>query len=88
MVLITSLLELNNDPNAIRRIMSTIPVSVLRNNMIYVYKCYLKLYGKTYERESLKHIEADPRDPKLPSLYHEVIIETGFYMYFLICYYQ
>ena len=45
------------------------------------------MYGKTYTREAINHINADPKDPTLPAAYHELIIETGFYVYFMICYY-
>ena len=33
-------------------------------------------------------IDADPDDALLPAEYHELILETGFYIYFLISYYS
>lgn len=33
-------------------------------------------------------MDSDPNDPSLNKLYHEVILETGFYIYFLISYYS
>lgn len=42
-----------------------------------------------YSRDVLNHIYADPEDRSVvhPKGYHELIIETGFFIYFLICYY-
>ena len=85
MVLTTSLLELNTDDSAIRRIMRSLPVDVLKENMISVYKNYKKEYGDRYARDAVNHIYAEyPEETS----YHQLIIETGFYIYFLICYYS
>ena len=85
MVLTTSLLELNTDDSAIRRIMRSLPVDVLKENMISVYKNYKKEYGNRYARDAVNHIYAE--EPEETS-YHQLIIETGFYIYFLIVYYS
>lgn len=38
MVLVSSLLELNSDPNAIKRILRSLPINVLKKNLIVIYK--------------------------------------------------
>ena len=88
MVLVSSLLELNTDKFAIRRILRSLPISVLRKNLITIYKKHNKMYKKIgYNKESLGHLRADPNDPKIPVEYHEMILETGFLIYFLMNYY-
>lgn len=56
MVLVTSLLELNTDQNAIKRIMRSLPIEVLKTNLITVFKKQRKLYGDNYTCEALKHV--------------------------------
>lgn len=87
MVLVSSLVELNSDSHAIKRIMRSLPIEILKKNVVSIYKRYRKMYA-AYSQEAFKHIDAEPDDPDLPSEYHEVIIESGFYMYFLINYYS
>lgn len=88
MVLVSSLLELNTDKFAIRRILRSLPISVLRKNLITIYKKHNKMYKKIgYNKESLGHLRVDPNDPKIPVEYHEMILETGFLIYFLMNYY-
>lgn len=48
MVLITSLLELNSDSLAIKRIMRSLSIEILKKNMTSIYKRHKKLYGPTY----------------------------------------
>ena len=45
MVLVTSLLELNSDSLAIKRIMRSLPIEILKKNLKSIYKKYKKLYG-------------------------------------------
>ena len=57
MVLVSSLLELNSDPNAIKRILRSLPINVLKKNLIVIYKKHLKMYKKLgYNKESLGHV--------------------------------
>lgn len=60
MVLVTSLLELNSDDMAIKRIMRSLPIEVLKENLISVYKKYHKMYGDEYTSDCVGHIYADP----------------------------
>lgn len=77
--------------------MRSLPIECLKDNLKRIYKRYKKLYNGQYTNEALKHvkfgsfnfqIDADPDDPLLPTEYHELILETGFYIYFLISYYS
>lgn len=57
MVLVSSLLELNSDTSAIKRILRSLPINVLRNNLITIYKKHEKMYKKIgYNKESLGHV--------------------------------
>lgn len=56
MVLVSSLLELNSDHMAIKRIMRSLPIEVLKENLIGVYRKHRKMYGNAYTTESLKHV--------------------------------
>lgn len=88
MVLVSSLLELNSDSLAIKRIMRSLPIEILKDNLKIIYKRYKKLHEGAYINEALKHIDANPSDNSEKEEYHEVILETGFYIYFLISYYS
>lgn len=48
MVLVTSLLELNSDSLAVKRIMRSLPVEILKKNLTSIYKRYKNLYGLNY----------------------------------------
>lgn len=95
MVLVTSLLELNSDSLAIKRIMRSLPIEILKKNLTQIYKKHKKLYGPTYTQDALKHviyivliqIDEDPEGNTEKPEFHEAILETGFYIYFLILYY-
>lgn len=56
MVLVTSLLELNSDSLAIKRIMRSLPIEILKKNLTSIYKKHKKLYGPTYTQDALKHV--------------------------------
>jgi len=45
MVLVTSLLELNSDSLAIKRIMRSLPIECLKDNLKQIYKKYKKQYN-------------------------------------------
>ncbi|CAD8066638.1 unnamed protein product [Paramecium sonneborni] len=88
MVLVSSLLELNSDTNAIKRILRSLPINVLKKNLIIIYKKHQKMYKKLgYNKESLGHLEENPHVSTKPPEYHELILETGFLIYFLINHY-
>ena len=87
MVLVSSLIEENSESLAIKRIMRSLPIEILKQNIVSIYKNYQRMYP-IYSQEAFKHIDADPDDPDLEPDYHELILETGFYMYFLITYYS
>lgn len=57
MVLVSSLLELNSDNTAIKRILRSLPIHVLRNNLITIFKKHEKMYKKIgYNKDSLGHV--------------------------------
>lgn len=59
MIMVTSLLELNSDSTVIKRIMRSLPLSVLKKNLKEIYRRYTKLYGEKYNDEALKHADLD-----------------------------
>ena len=98
LVLVLSLLEMREikgKNSMIKRIMRTLPIKVLERHMLKVYKKFNKIYGEHYLMDSLNHINVDPRDPsesdkKLITAhkkYCETVIQNGFFMFSLICYY-
>jgi inositol 1,4,5-triphosphate receptor type 1/inositol 1,4,5-triphosphate receptor type 3 len=56
MILVTSLLELNTDNLVIKRIMRSLPLVVLKKNLILTFKKYKHMYGNTYSMDCLKHV--------------------------------
>lgn len=57
MVLVYSLLELNSDKLAIKRILRSLPINVLRKNLIFIYRKHEKMYKAIgYNKESLNHV--------------------------------
>ncbi|KRX06791.1 MIR motif [Pseudocohnilembus persalinus] len=62
MILVNSLLELNNNPIVVKRIMRSLPLEVLKTNLIEIYQRYRDLYGDSYKYECLKHADLD--DPE------------------------
>ncbi|EWS73528.1 inositol-triphosphate type 1 protein (macronuclear) [Tetrahymena thermophila SB210] len=89
MIVINSLLEFNHDSEVVKRIMRSLPLFTLKNNITAIFKRYKKIYQDQYVKQSLGHAQTDP--PKFNSKqqrkYYELITETGFYIYFLIsCY--
>lgn len=40
MILVTSLLELNSEPEVIKKIMRSLPLEVLKKNLVEIYKKY------------------------------------------------
>ena len=97
LVLILSLLEMRETigPEAIilQRIMRSLPVNVLEKNMCRVFKKFKKMYQMEYTIDSLEHINTDPLkiepkdQKKLPENYFELLLQNGFFLFFLIGYY-
>lgn len=48
MVLVSSLLELNSDSLAIKRIMRSLPIEILKKNLTSIYKRHKRMYGANY----------------------------------------
>jgi hypothetical protein len=96
LVLILSLIEMRelSDSNPIiKRIMRNLPMNLLQRHMVKCYKKYQLIYKDEYVMEVFNHVKDDPRDldpkdvAKLPERYFESIIQNGFYIFFLMCYY-
>ena len=56
MILVSSLLEVNNDSSVMKRLLRSLPLDILKSNLVSIYKKYKKLYGKDYTMEALKHV--------------------------------
>jgi len=86
MILLNSLLEMRSSDSVVSRIMRSLPLQVLKINLVKVYRKYKKTYGTTYSMDAFKHFEDDPRerDNTKPISHFELIVETGFLTYFLI----
>jgi hypothetical protein len=56
MVLINGLIECNSGDLVIKRIMRTLPLVTLKNNLSIIYKRYLKQYKDIYVLDSLGHV--------------------------------
>ena len=96
LVLVLSLLEMREikgKNSIIKRIMRNLPLSVLERHLAKIFKNVNIIYGNQYLMQSLCHLEVDPRDlePKELASYHKLyfqtIIQNGFLVFFLICYY-
>ncbi|KAL4492562.1 hypothetical protein ABPG72_007675 [Tetrahymena utriculariae] len=89
MILVTSLLEMNSEPQVIKRIMRSLPLEVLRKNLIQVYRKHKKLYQEQYIIQCFGHHEDEPpEDASEKQLeFYNYIIETGFFIFFLLSYY-
>lgn len=91
MILVMSLLEMKQDNTVVKRIFRQVPMNILKENMVQIYTRYKRMYGEKYQMVSLNHgwenpDELDPHERR-PTPYYECIIETGFYIYFLISHY-
>jgi len=84
LITLVSLLECNDKSTGIaNRIMRAIPLSVLTNNLVQVYKLYKKLYPNgEYDDDAFNHMNKE-YDPSRKE-YFEFIIENGFNIYILI----
>ena len=84
LITLVSLLEGNNSTlNLSARIMRAIPISVLTDNLIQVYKQYKRLYkNKGYTEAAFNHHQDDYKPDKKQAA--EFIIENGFNIYILI----
>lgn len=96
LVLILSLIEMRepNDSNPIiKRIIRNLPMQLLQRHLVKAFKKYEAIYRQEYVMEVFDHVKGDPREldqatlTKLPEHYFESIIQNGFYIFFLMCYY-
>ena len=57
MILVMSLVELKKENNVIKKIMRSLPLEVLKKNVITIYKRYKKMYPDgRYIHDCLKHV--------------------------------
>lgn len=91
MILIYSLLEMKKGDDFVKRIIRSLPLEILKRNLSEIYRRYKKKYKLTannlqLKKDSLKKFEEDPEDKhnKNSESDYELIIETGFYTFFLI----
>jgi len=84
LILVNSLLEMRTSDAVVKRIMRSLPFKILKNNIMQIFKRYRAMYGNKYIEECLGHAEGDPKEDKESPEYYELIIETGFYLFFLI----
>jgi hypothetical protein len=95
LVLVLSLMEMREikgKHSIIKRIMRNLPFNVLERHLAKVYKSVNTVYGDRYLMESFHHMEDNPLDTseapvKVHRKYYETIIQNGFNVFILICYY-
>lgn len=72
----------------VKRIIRSLPLEILKTNLCEIYRRYKKKYSAEpkLKKESLKKYDEDPDDKtnKNSESEYELIIETGFYTFFLI----
>ena len=56
MTLVISLVEMKKDNSVLKRIVRSLPLEILKQNIIWIYKKYKKLYGGIYTEECLNHV--------------------------------
>ncbi|KAL4511687.1 hypothetical protein ABPG72_012532 [Tetrahymena utriculariae] len=83
LITIVSLLECNiNSKEFVTKIVRSIPLNILTNNLSRIYSLYQK-YEKDYVQSIFNRADEDI-DPKKPEEYSELIIENGFNLYILV----
>ncbi|CAD8068825.1 unnamed protein product [Paramecium sonneborni] len=96
LILILSLIEMReiSDSNPIiKRIMRHLTPSLLQKHMVKCFDKYEKQCKEGYQIEVLDRIKEDPESVKQDEKvkeekYYELILQKGFYIYFLMCYYM
>lgn len=56
MLLVISLVEMKKDNSVLKRIIRSLPLEILKQNIITIYKRYKKFYKEKYIEECLKHV--------------------------------
>ena len=56
MIALESLLEGQTDYFIIRRIMKTLSIETLEDNLCWIYEKYLKMYDKKYTEQAFNHV--------------------------------
>ncbi|CAD8059333.1 unnamed protein product [Paramecium primaurelia] len=96
LILILSLIEMReiSDQNPIiKRIMRHLTPTLLQKHMVKCFDKYQKQCKEGYQIEVLDRIKEDPETAKQEDKvqeekYYELILQKGFYIYFLMCYYM
>ncbi len=83
--------RLSSHDYIVNKIMRTIPILTLKDNIIQIYQLYVEVYGEKYTEEVFNHAELDPEDEKLEKYTEaevnsrlELIIESGFNIFILM----
>lgn len=56
MVLLNSLLEMKQNDNIVKRLIRSLPIEILKRNIVDSYKRYKKIYGVELVNDALKHV--------------------------------
>lgn len=54
--MLISLFELQNDETVLRKIVRSLPLQLLKQNLSLKYKKYMKIYNFLYIRENFKNV--------------------------------
>lgn len=81
--------EIKGKNSIIKRIMRVLPVVVIEKYLSKTYKKWNQIYNNEYVMEAFDHIKEDltASDINPKDLKHQTIIQNGFYLMFLFCYY-
>ncbi|CAD8103545.1 unnamed protein product [Paramecium sonneborni] len=96
LILILSLIEkreISDSNPIIKRIMRHLTPSLLQKHLVKSFDKYDKQCKEGYQIEVLDRIKEDPENAKeneegKDEKYYELILQKGFYIYFLMCYYM
>ncbi|CAK81479.1 unnamed protein product (macronuclear) [Paramecium tetraurelia] len=94
LILVLSLLEnreIRGKNSIIKRIMRVLPMNVLERHLSKIYKKWFNKYTGDYNMQAFELLKIDPMDLDEESQEFkdcEIIIQNGFYIMFLICYYM
>lgn len=90
LIAVESLLEGSTDHYVLKKLVKGIPLSVLKQNIVWIYDKSLKLYGNNYTHEAFDHADMVIDHSELGSSKYrqraEFIIEIGFRVFILMNY--
>lgn len=83
-ITIESLLEGETDKFILQRIMKSLSIEVLRNNLTYIYDKFTKICEKKYTEEVFKYSDIDPLKEPQNKLKSSLILECGFKIFIIL----